>query len=140
MAPTGKPFQGSTTSDPPRRAADQQQQLDFELDFFRGILQSCPNFVQALRVLGHLFTLTGRTSEGVKVDKRLSRLRPEDPQVHYSLACGYARLNRPDQSIRSLRRALELGFRDFGYIHEDHDLDPVRHDPRFRQLLGEFDG
>jgi len=29
---------------------------------------------------------------------------------------------------------VELGYRDFRYMREDHDLDSIRHDPRFRQL------
>ena len=40
---------------------------------------------------------------------------------------------------RFMRRALELGYRDFRYLKEDRDLDAIRHDPRFRQLLREFE-
>lgn len=140
MAQKSKSFQDPdfVSSDPPRRASDQQQ-LDFELEFYRGILRHCPDFVQALRVLGNLLTLTGRYGEGLQVDKRLSQLRPDDPHVHYSLACGYAKLKRTDQSLASLRRAMELGYRDFSYIRQDHDLEAIHHDPRFRQLLREFD-
>ncbi len=140
MAHTGKPFQGleSASSDPPGRGSDQRQ-LDFELEFYRGILERCPAYVEVLRILGNLLTLTGRFSEGLEVEKRLCRLRPLDPQVHYGLACSYAKLKRPGQSIRSLRKAIELGYRDFGYMRVDHDLDPIRHDPRFCKLLCEYD-
>ena len=41
--------------------------------------------------------------------------------------------------MKTLRRALELGYRDFRYLKEDRDLDAIRHDPRFRQLLREFE-
>jgi hypothetical protein len=34
---------------------------------------------------------------------------------------------------------VELGYRDFRYMREDHDLDSIRQDPRFRQLLREFE-
>jgi tetratricopeptide (TPR) repeat protein len=139
MTQPGKPFQEPefTSSDPPRRDTNLHQ-LDFELEFYRGILRYCPDFVQALRVLGHLLTLTGRYGEGLQIDKRLSRLRPNDPDVHYSLACNYAKLNRADQSLQSLRRAMELGYRDITYIQQDHDLEAIRNDPRFQKLLGEF--
>ena len=33
------------------------------------------------------------------------------------------------------RKAVELGYRDFRYMQEDHDLDSIRKDPRYRQLL-----
>ena len=34
---------------------------------------------------------------------------------------------------------VELGYRDFRYMREDRDLDTIRHDPRFRQLLREYE-
>ncbi len=127
-----------STSQTPVRPTDQSQ-LDFELDFFGGVLTSHPDYVDVLRVMGNLLTLKGRFAEGLNIDKRLVRLRPNDALAHYNLACSFALLKRPDQSIKTLRRAIELGYRDFRYMREDHDLDSVRHDPRFRQLMREFE-
>src|SRR4051794_26802401 len=127
-----------STSQSPARAADQSQ-LDFELDFFGGVLAQHADYVDVLRVMGNLLTLKGRFAEGLTVDKRLVRLRPNDALAHYNLACSFALLKRPDQSIKTLRRAIELGYRDFRYMREDHDLDSVRHDPRFRQLMREYE-
>jgi tetratricopeptide (TPR) repeat protein len=142
MAHSGKHFdEGSeptSTGDPLARSADQNQ-LDFELDFFAGILERQPDFVDVLRVMGNNLTLKGRYAQGLQIDKRLVSLRPTDPLAHYNLACSYALLKRADQAIKTLRRAVELGYRDFRYMSEDHDLDSIRHDPRFRQLLREFE-
>jgi len=120
------------------RASDQNQ-LDFELDFFSRILERFPNYVDVLRVQGNNLTLKGRFAEGMQIDKRLVQLRPTDPLAHYNLACSYALLRRPDQSLKTLRRAVELGYRDFRYMREDRDLDSIRHDPRFRQLLRDYE-
>ena len=92
-----------------------------------------------LRVQGNNLTLKGRFADGLQVDKRLVQLRPNDPLAHYNLACSYALLKRPDHAIKTLRRAVELGYRDFRYMREDRDLDSIRHDPRFRQLLREYE-
>ena len=127
----------STGSSPPRPA--DQSQLDFELEFFSGILVRRPDYIDVLRVMGNNLTLKGRFAQGLQIDKRLVQLRPNDPLAHYNLACSYALLKRPDQSLKSLRRAVELGYRDFRYMREDHDLDSIRHDPRFRQLMREFE-
>jgi tetratricopeptide (TPR) repeat protein len=116
-----------------------QNQLDFELDFFSRILERHPNYVDVLRVQGNNLTLKGRFVEGMQIDKRLVQLRPTDPLAHYNLACSYALLRRPDQALKILRRAVELGYRDFRYMRQDPDLDSVRHDPRFRQLLREYE-
>src|SRR5262245_50033559 len=122
----------------PARSADQHQ-VDFELDFFGAVLARCPDYIDVLRILGNLLTLKGRFAEGLQVDKRLVQLRPSDALAHYNLACSYALLHRPDQAIKTLRRAVELGYRDFRYMREDRDLDTIRHDPRFRQLLREYE-
>ena len=126
----------ASTGGPLARATDQNQ-LDFELDFFNRILERYPDYVDVLRVQGNNLTLKGRYAEGMQIDKRLVQLRPHDPLAHYNLACSYALLKRPDQALKILRRAVELGYRDFRYMREDRDLDAIRHDPRFRQLLRE---
>jgi hypothetical protein len=123
----------------PRQPPSEQHQLDFELDFFHGVLERYPDYVDALRVMANLLTLKGRVADGLQVDKRLVQLRPGDALAHYNLACSYALLNRPDLCLKVLRRAVELGYRDFRYMREDHDLDAVRHDPRFRALLREYE-
>jgi tetratricopeptide (TPR) repeat protein len=121
------------------RPADQQSQLDFELEFFGGILERQPDYVDVLRVMGNNLTLKGRYGQGLAIDKHLVQLRPNDPLAHYNLACSYALLKRHDQAIRTLRRAVELGYRDFRYMREDRDLDSIRHDPRFRQMLRDYE-
>ncbi len=139
MSNSGKPFDGGApASNQPSRL--EPSQFDFELAFFTGILKKNPDYVDVLRVVGSLLTLKGLASEGLKVDRRLTKLRPTDALAHYNLACSYARLNRANQSVKALRRAVELGYRDFRYIAEDADLDPIREDPRFQDLLHEFNG
>jgi tetratricopeptide (TPR) repeat protein len=117
----------------------EQTQLEFELNFFANILRQHPNYVDVLRVMGNLLTLKGRFLEGLTIDKRLVQLRPKDSLAHYNLACSYALLKKPDHALQTLRRAVELGYRDFRYMREDRDLDSVRQDPRFRQLLRDYE-
>jgi tetratricopeptide (TPR) repeat protein len=116
-----------------------QSQLDFEIDFFGGILGRMPDYVDVLRIMGNNLTLKGRYMQGLQVDKRLVQLRPNDALAHYNLACSYALLKRSDLALKTLRRAVELGYRDFRYMREDRDLDSIRHDPRFRQLLRDYE-
>jgi Flp pilus assembly protein TadD len=130
--------ENTSTGTPLPRTTDQSQ-LDFELDFFGAVLLRHPDYVDVLRVMGNLLTLKGRYAEGLQVDRRLVQLRPSDPLAHYNLACSYALLKRPEQALKTLRRAVELGYRDFRYMREDRDLDSIRHDPRFRQLLREYE-
>ncbi|MFO0926597.1 MAG: hypothetical protein U0736_06090 [Gemmataceae bacterium] len=142
MSLPGGPFNdqpGLPTSSKASTRDSEQSQLDFELDFFTGILEHSDNYIDVLRVQGSLLSLKGRFAEGLKIDKRLVRLRPQDALAHYNLACSYALMKRPTLSIRTLRRAVELGYRDFRYMREDHDLDLIKHDPRFRKLMQDFE-
>lgn len=141
MAHQGKPnaqAQSPAAGSALARPQDQSQ-LDFEIDFYGGILERYPGFIDVLRVQGNNLTLKGRYADGLQIDKRLVSLRAADPLAHYNLACSYALLKRPEQALKTLRRAIELGYRDFRYMREDRDLDSIRHDPRFRQLLREFE-
>lgn len=116
----------------------EQSQLDFELDFYSRVLERYPDYVDMLRVHGNNLTLKGRYAEGLQIDRRLIALRPNDALAHYNLACSLALLKKVDQALTTLRRAIELGYRDFRYMAEDRDLDAVRRDPRFLKLLREF--
>jgi tetratricopeptide (TPR) repeat protein len=129
----------TSTTSPPSRVLQQQSQLDFELEFFEAILHRNPEFVDVLRVHGNNLTLKGRYDEGLKIDRRLVGLRPADALAHYNLACSYSLLKKIDFAVRALRKALELGYRDFRYLREDPDLAAVRKDGRFRQLMREYD-
>ena len=138
MSSKGKPG-GSKSPSASLLETPESSQLDFEIDFYAGILDRHPEFIDVLRVLGNDLTLKGRWEEGLKIDKRLVRLRPEDSLAHYNLACSYSLLQKSEASFKALRKAMELGYRDFRYIEEDHDLDFIRKDPRFRQLLEEYE-
>ena len=114
-------------------------QLDFELEFFAGILDRHPEYVDVLRVHGNNLTLKGLFADGLKVDKRLVKLRPADALAHYNLACSLSLLRKRDSALKTLRQAIELGYRDFQYMLEDRDLDFIRNDPRFGLMMNEFE-
>jgi tetratricopeptide (TPR) repeat protein len=142
MPQPGKPFgegYGLSAAAKALYRGPEQSQLDFEMAFFGGVSERSPDYVDVLRILGNLLTLKGRFAEGLRIDQKLVRLRPDDALAHYNLACTYALMKRADQSIRTLRRAVELGYRDFRYMREDHDLESIRQDPRFRALLTEYE-
>ena len=115
-----------------------RNQVDFELDFFSRVLTADPDFPEVLRAQASNMTVKGRLQDGLAVDKKLVLLRPDDPTAHYNLACRYALLQQPDLALTTLRRAIELGYRDFRYMDEDRDLDSIRKDPRFRKLVREY--
>src|SRR5215469_1744598 len=62
---------------------------------------------------------------------------PQYPMLFYNLACCESRCGRTSDAIGHLRRALEMSdeFRDSA--QGDPDLDPIRHEPAFKQLISD---
>ena len=61
--------------------------------------------------------------------------RPRDPRLAYHLARVYASFDEREQALVWLKKALDLGFDDPGFIRSDPVLAGLRADPRFGQLL-----
>ncbi|MFO8048886.1 MAG: tetratricopeptide repeat protein, partial [Desulfosudaceae bacterium] len=66
---------------------------------------------------------------------KLARLLPESATVDYNLACLYARRDKIDQALASLRQAVDKGFSDAEELRSDPDLDPIRQTGEYRLLL-----
>jgi len=107
----------------------------FEIRFYEDLAKRRPNFIEALSCLGDVYTNEGFFEEGLKVDLHLSKLKPDDPVVHYNLACSYSLLGKLDEALEALKKAILLGYENFSYILEDKDLRNLRDDRRFKQLL-----
>ena len=108
---------------------------DFRLDFLESALERHPENTDVLFDLGCLYTETGRYREGLAVDRRLVRLLPDNPTVHYNLACSCALVGEKDKAIKALRGAIRRGFSEFDKLRDDEDLESLRDEPEFRALL-----
>jgi Flp pilus assembly protein TadD len=108
---------------------------DFEISLARSLLEIDPHRVEALQTLGQALTRAGRHQEALEVDLRLANLRPRDPIAFYNLACSYSNLENLDGAFDALKRAFELGYNDYKHLLKDPDLENVRRDRRFKQLL-----
>lgn len=108
---------------------------EFEMRFFESVLKRDAAYAEVLELLGGLYTRHGRIADGLKMDRRLVRLRPENATAHYNLACSLALLKRKSAALRSLRQAVTLGYTDFDWMEQDPDLDGLKKDPAFNALL-----
>lgn len=113
-------------------------QVDFEIDFYRSLLERDPNYVEVLKVLASNLTSKRRFSEGLEIDQRIVRLRPADPVAFYNLACTLSLSGQVDASLETLERALAMGYDEFDFLTHDPDLDAARRTPRFKKLLAQY--
>jgi len=109
------------------------------LEFLAGILEvelrRHPENLPALAELGHVYTRAKRFEEGLAVDRELARRRPEDPTVHYNLACSLALLGRVEEALDALERSVELGYDDAEHLLADEDLAALRAEPRLAAIV-----
>lgn len=108
---------------------------DFTIWFLEGILDNNPRYIDCLMYLGNAYTIQGRHEEGLRVDKKLAELRPEDPIVRYNLACSYSLVGDVDVAIKELEISIKLGYKDIQHIEKDRDLERLRCDKRYWELL-----
>ncbi|MDD3180686.1 MAG: hypothetical protein PHQ04_10075 [Opitutaceae bacterium] len=117
----------STKSDP-----------EFDIAFYEQVLTRCPDYVEVVELLGGLYTRTGRIADGLRMDRKLVRLRPDDATAHYNLACSLALSKRRGDALRALRKAVALGYNDLPWLEKDPDLDGIKQHPEFLKLIGEL--
>jgi tetratricopeptide (TPR) repeat protein len=77
----------------------------------------------------------GRPEEGLHWGERALEIDPEDAGIFYNVACLYSLEGIPDKAIHCLEVALEKGFSNLEWFEKDPDLEPLREDPRFQELL-----
>ncbi|HSG46267.1 MAG TPA: tetratricopeptide repeat protein [Longimicrobiales bacterium] len=80
----------------------------------------------------------GRVEEGLQWAQRALELDPEDPGVRYNAACLYALAGHTDDAIVRLREAVSVGFGNRNWLERDPDLDNLRDDPRFQEIMAEM--
>jgi TolB-like protein/Flp pilus assembly protein TadD len=77
----------------------------------------------------------GRADEAVRECATALELTPGDPLMLYNVACLYSRLGEIRRAIEALQQAVAAGYWNYGWMKHDPDLDPIRNEPEFEQLL-----
>ena len=112
-----------------------RQMLDFEIWFYEGVAEQCPDYVEVLQTLGNAYTARGYYEKGLWIDLKLAKLCPRDATVFYNLACSYSLIAEVDDAIGALRKAVEFGYDDVQHMNTDPDLRNVRADDRYDEIL-----
>ena len=107
----------------------------FDIGFYESILRREPRYSDVIEILGGLYTKVGRIADGLRMDRRLVKLEPNNATAHYNLACSLALSKRRADALRSLRQAVSLGYEDYDWMSQDPDLEGLKTTPEFKLLL-----
>ena len=81
----------------------------------------------------------GHLDEAIEAHKKAATYEPTRGIALYNLACAYSLTEQPDKAMEALHASRAAGFDLTEVIAEDSDLDNLREDPRFQQLLAELE-
>jgi Flp pilus assembly protein TadD len=130
---------GALTLPPELEERIERLGLEFLAELLGRSLALHPERFDALVEYATVLTRLGRLEEGLEADRKLVALAPEDPTVHYNLACSLALVGQDSAALDELERAVALGYRDAEHLLVDEDLAVLRGSPRFVRLLAELE-
>jgi len=74
--------------------------------------------------------------DGAKEEaKKALDLSPGDPLMLYNCSCFYAQLGETQLAVQTLKDAIAVGHENFDWMKQDPDLDPIRNDPEYIELM-----
>ncbi len=116
-------------------AYEQQGHVDLAIEEFRTSVRMSGNVTFATAALGHLYGIAGKANEACVVYEEL-KARSERAYVPaYDIALVCTGMGWNDQALEYLARAHQERSGWITYLNVDPRLDPLRHDPRFVDLL-----
>lgn len=123
--------------DLPQRCRLRLQQISdhHEKELLELALGVSPGDFDLLVRLGELYPRLGRPLDGLKVDLKLIVMAPADPIVRYNLACSLALTGKVAAAMGALRDAIRLGYSDLDHLMQDSDLESVREQARFPEII-----
>jgi hypothetical protein len=93
-----------------------------------------PDFVEALFQLSRIFIHFRNHKKVLKIDKKITELMVFDGTSYYNLACDYSLNGDLEKSLKNLKIAIFLGFKNKRYIEKDPDLENLRKSKKFKEI------
>jgi tetratricopeptide (TPR) repeat protein len=87
--------------------------------------------------LGWCYKRTHRLAQAIAVLDRAAREHPEEPLLHYNLACYWCLAGNATKALNELAAALELDPELRVKVREEPDLDSLRDNPDFQRLAAD---
>jgi tetratricopeptide (TPR) repeat protein len=85
--------------------------------------------------LGWCYKRTNRLAQAIDALERALRQSPEEPLLHFNLACYWSLAGQQQQALLELTAAIEREPALRALAETEADLDPLRSHPGFERLL-----
>lgn len=101
-----------------------EEQLELNPDDTRALNLGCAALIEQ-----------GDKTRAMQWAERSLAIDGDNPDTLYNLACSYALMGESDRAVECLQRANLRGMSIAEWAENDSDLDSLRSDPRFRELM-----
>jgi serine/threonine protein kinase/Tfp pilus assembly protein PilF len=108
--------------------------------YWQQVVEQDPEFGEGWARLGNSLIKTGQAELAIAALQRAAEFPEYAGAACYDLGCVYALSNQVDAALQALNRAIELEFDAAELLQKDTDLDSLRDDERFRQLVSQVAG
>ncbi len=110
-------------------------QSDTAEDYYQKAISLQSEFPEALYELAKLYVGRGEYEKALSLYHKMIAFLPDNPAGYYNIACIYARLNRPEESVAWLKKAVAKGLNDWEHIKNDKDLDNIRSSLQYKEFV-----
>jgi len=98
-------------------------------------LELHPDDARALYLGGNSLCQLGERARCLDWSRRAVAIDPEDCGILYNVACTYALMGNPEESLDCLEKAMKHAFWYKRWAQQDPDLDSLRSHPRFKAIM-----
>ncbi len=121
-------------------ALSKKGQLDEAIAAYREAIKLEPDFADAHRDLGYALSKKGQLDDAIAAYREAMKLDPQDAYPPYNVACAFALMGDKDQAFEWLEKAANVGYKDTAHMATDPDLDSLRGDPRYNEIIALMEG
>ena len=112
-----------------------KKMLNESLNVYPRYFMQHPDDARAHMLYANSLVRAGKIEEAKKESAKAIELNPNDPLMQYNVACFYSLLNDKKIAVEAIKNAFKAGYADYEWIKRDTDLDNIRHEPEFIELL-----
>ena len=110
----------------------QQKNWDEAIKNYLKALNHNREFEETYVNLSTAYLKAEKYEEALDTLNSLENINPSAPLLHYNLACYYSLTEKTPASLSALKKAVELGYKNYSEIQTDPDLENLRNNAEFK--------
>jgi tetratricopeptide (TPR) repeat protein len=110
-------------------------ELDQARQQYQQAISIQPQFIPALNRLAEVYALKENYKMALSLFSEIVGLEPDKPDAYYRIACIYSKLNRVEESVAWLTKAVQRGFNDRELLETDNKLENIREALAYQDLI-----